>query len=74
MYNIVDINGKFLSTKVAGNEKKHLTISVTGPTKETLDSIKHPGQSYDGQIQELVILWKEQHRASRGAPAPLEAK
>jgi len=28
-------------------------------TKEALDSIKHPGQSYDGLIQELVRYWKE---------------
>jgi len=59
---------------VAGNEKKHITISVTGPTKDALDSIKHPGQTYDGVVQELVILWKKQHPASKGAPAPLEVK
>ena len=37
-------------------------ISISGQTKNTLDSIKHPGQSYNGLIQELVKFWKEKKR------------
>ena len=59
---------------MAGKEREHITLAVKRETKEALDSIKHPGQTYDGVVQELVILWKEQHPASKGAPAPLEVK
>ena len=41
-------------------------ISLNSQTKDTLDSIKAPGQSYDGVIQQLVKLWqqeREQHKA-----------
>jgi len=33
-------------------------------TKDGLDSIRHPGQSYDGLIQELVRFWKEREKGS----------
>ena len=35
-------------------EVKWTTIRVSRQTKDALDSVKHPGQSYDGVIQELV--------------------
>ena len=34
-------------------------LRVSEETKHALDSIKHPGQSYDGLIQELLALWKK---------------
>jgi hypothetical protein len=33
-------------------------LRVSEETKHALDSIKHPGQSYDGLIRELFSLWK----------------
>ena len=42
------------------NQAKHTTIAVSQRTKDALDSIKHPGQSYDGLIQELVNFLKEE--------------
>jgi len=35
------------------------SLSVSRKTKDSLDSIKHSGQSYDGLIQELVKFWKD---------------
>jgi two-component system OmpR family response regulator len=29
------------------------------------DSVKHPGQSYDGLIQELINVWEEKKRDSK---------
>ena len=46
---------------MAGAKAKRTTISISRETKDSLDSIKHTGQSYDGLIQELVRLWKKQH-------------
>ncbi|MBA7624902.1 hypothetical protein ES703_32316 [subsurface metagenome] len=43
------------------NKAKRTTISISQPTKHILDSIKHPGQSYDGLIQELIKLWEKEH-------------
>ena len=39
---------------MVSNEVKRTTISITQQTKGALDSIKHPGQSYDGVIRELL--------------------
>jgi predicted CopG family antitoxin len=39
--------------------RKRASISISKETKEFLDSIKRPGQSYDGVIRELVISWKK---------------
>lgn len=49
---------------------KRTTISILKPTKDALDSIKHPGQTYDGVIQELVKFWgeKKKKRAKIGMP------
>ncbi|MBA7580825.1 hypothetical protein ES708_22719 [subsurface metagenome] len=43
------------------NEKARTRLSlwVSCQTKGDLDSIKHPGQSYDGIIQELIKLWRK---------------
>ena len=38
------------------------SIGVSRQTKEALDVIKHPGQSYDGLIKELVGFWRSGHR------------
>lgn len=40
--------------------KKRVTVSIARETKEVLDSIKRPGQSYDGVIRELVNCWKQE--------------
>jgi len=40
--------------------RKRDSVSISKETKTVLDSIKRPGQSYDGVIQELVMLWKNQ--------------
>lgn len=40
----------------------HVTIAVSRGTKDTLDLIKRPGQSYNGAIQDLIAFWKEMHR------------
>ncbi len=46
---------------MVSNQGKRLTISILRRTKDSLDSIKHPGQSYDGLIQELIELWEKEH-------------
>ena len=45
--------------------RKRDSISISKETKMVLDSIKRPGQSYDGVIQELVILWKDKEEEER---------
>ncbi|GAI13692.1 unnamed protein product [marine sediment metagenome] len=37
-------------------------IAVRQQTKDALDLIKHPGQSYDGVIQDLLEFWKQKKR------------
>ncbi len=37
-------------------------IAVRQQTKDGLDSVKHPGQSYDGVIQDLLQFWKQKKR------------
>jgi len=44
--------------KVVTDESKRTTIAISERTKDGLDSVKHPGQTYDGVIQELIDLWK----------------
>ena len=44
------------------NEATQTTIALNKKTKAALDSIKHPGQTYDGMVQELVRFWKEKTR------------
>ena len=45
--------------------RKRDSVSISKETKAVLDSIKRPGQSYDGVIQELVMLWKDQEGKER---------
>ena len=49
-----------------GESKRQRTMAILQRTKDALDSIKHPGQTYDGIIQELVELWKKEHREDSG--------
>ena len=56
---------------VSENKEKRVTISILPETKDTLDSIKHIGQSYNGIIQELIRFWKGEHREET-ARRPLE--
>ena len=39
--------------------RKRASVSISKETKGFLDSIRRPGQSYDGVIRELVMHWKE---------------
>ncbi len=45
--------------------KKRASVSISRETKGFLDSIKRPGQSYDGVIRELVMHWKNTEEAER---------
>ncbi len=49
-----------MADETTGKEDKgRANIGISRTTKESLNSIKHYGQSYDGLIQELVGFWKE---------------
>ena len=48
------------------DKKKRKSIGISQQTKDVLDSIKHPGQSYEGLIQELVRFWKKEHGVGKG--------
>lgn len=41
-------------------KEKRASVRLSQITKEALDSIKHPEQSYGGIILELIRFWKEQ--------------
>lgn len=45
--------------KLVTGKSKRTTIAILERTKDGLDSVKHPGQAYDGVIQELIDLWKK---------------
>ena len=45
--------------------RKRDSISISKETKAVLDSIKRPGQSYDGVIQELVMIWESQEKEEK---------
>lgn len=47
-------------------------IGVRQKTKDGLDSIKHPGQSYYGVIQVLIELWKKEHGVAESASTTQE--
>jgi len=54
-----------MPSEITGKQDEGRTsIGVSCITKEALNSIKHPGQSYDGLIQELVEFWKRQQRVT----------
>jgi len=42
-------------------------INIKEKTKKQLDGIKHPGQSYDGLIQELLAALKQLEKISRNS-------
>ena len=48
--------------KVATEKSKRITIAISQQTKDALDSVKHPGQTYDGVIQELVKFWEDKEQ------------
>ena len=48
-------------------KKNRASLSISKETKALLDSIKHTGQSYNGLIQELVEVWKKEHRVEESA-------
>ena len=43
--------------------RKRASVSISKDTKGYLDSIKRPGQSYDGVIRELVMCLKKKQEA-----------
>ena len=47
-------------------ENKWVSLSISRETKAMLDSVKHPGQSYNGLLQELVTSWKKQAEVKGG--------
>jgi hypothetical protein len=40
--------------------RKQTTLSISRETKGLLDAMKHPGQSYNGLIQEIIKSWKKE--------------
>lgn len=54
---------------------KHIrvTIDVAQETKDGLDFIRRPGQTYNGVIQELLELWKRQLWETTRVPLAVEA-
>lgn len=46
--------------------EQRTSVSISKKTKNLLDSIKHPGQSYNGLMQELVVLWEK--KKTNGTP------
>lgn len=47
-------------------KKKRVTLSISREAKLMLDSVKHPGQSYNGLMKELVTFWKKQREGKGG--------
>lgn len=47
-------------------------VGILQRTKDALDSIKHPGQTYDGVIQELIGLWESERGAEETGQRHLE--
>jgi len=47
---------------VVNDKRKRTTIAISQQTKDGLNSIKHPGQTYDGVIQDLTRFWNETKR------------
>jgi hypothetical protein len=39
--------------------KKRVSLSISSETKAMLDSVRHPGQSYNGLLRELVASSKK---------------
>ncbi len=45
--------------------KTRASLSISKETKGLLDSVKRPGQSYDGVIRELGMHWKNTQEAEK---------
>lgn len=43
------------------DENKRTSVAISPQTKKRLDAVKHPGQSYDGLLQELMNIWEKNH-------------
>ena len=54
--------------------RKRASVSISKETKGFLDSIKRPGQSYDGVIRELVTHWKEKQEAEGKSDSRTETR
>ena len=39
--------------------KNRAVLNISLELKSELDTLKHPGQSYDGLIRQLVEFWKQ---------------
>jgi len=57
---------------VGADKRKRTTVSILWQTKDRLESIKHPGQSYEGLIQELIKLWEREHGIAESGQASAE--
>ena len=44
-----------------GNNNRS-TVSISCQTKEELDKLRHPGQSWNGLFKELLEFWVEEHK------------
>jgi len=42
--------------------KKRATLNISQEVKSELDTVKSPGQSYDGIIRALVKFWREKNK------------
>jgi len=54
------------------DKQTRVTIDVVQETKDGLDFIRRPGQTYNGVIQELMELWKRQVWETTRVPSPVE--
>jgi len=59
---------------VPKERRVHVTIAVLQETKDTLDFIKRPGQTYDGAIKDLMAWWKEGHRLLGETKVPVSVE
>ena len=44
----------------SGN-KHRVAVNLSSETKAALDALKHPGQSYNGFMKELIGFWRSEH-------------
>jgi len=56
-----------------GKDKRiRVVVAVSEETRDGLDFIRRPGQSYDGVIQELIEFWKRQVWETTRVPSSVE--
>ncbi|MBI2908918.1 MAG: hypothetical protein HYX92_14845 [Chloroflexi bacterium] len=46
------------------------TVRISKQTKASLDELRHPGQSYDGVLQELLECWQREQCEQKREPEP----